>query len=104
MGDIYAEGQKAYASVGFKDEWRLHHQGGSCGYLPRDVFASPGEPVAALADQAFAWNPSITGTKSEDTILCRQDGPEVMGMSDNWPRINVQWNGKKLARPDILVR
>lgn len=57
-----------------------------------------------LPDQAFAWNPSITGTKSEDTILCRQDGPEIMGLSDNWPSIQGEWKGQRFPRADILIR
>jgi len=102
--EIYAEAQAAYKSEGFDGEWRLHHQGGPCGYQPRDVIANPTQEVAVLTDQAFAWNPSITGTKSEDTILCLQDGPEIMGMSDDWPVIEGEWKGQKLPRADILVR
>jgi len=102
--EVYAEGQAAYEAGGFPDEWRLHHQGGPCGYLARDLLANPTEQTVALADQAFAWNPSITGTKSEDTILCRPDGPEVLGMSDDWPRIEGQWKGGKVPRAAILVR
>ena len=56
------------------------------------------------ADQAFAWNPSITGTKSEDTIICRADGPQVMAAQTDWPMIEAQWNGQTMSRPDILVK
>ena len=79
LGTIFAQAQTAYAAEGFAQEWRLHHQGGSCGYLPREVKAAPDDPTVVLADQAFAWNPSIAGTKSEDTILCRAGGCEVLG-------------------------
>ena len=101
LGEIYAEAQAAYAAVGFADQWRLHHQGGSCGYLPREVIATPGEQTVALQGQAFAWNPSITGTKSEDTILCLADGAEMLAGPTDWPTIRAQWKGAELDRPAI---
>ena len=104
LGAIYDEGRRAYAAVGFADEWRLHHQGGSCGYLPRDVIAGPDTPIEALANQAFAWNPSITGTKSEDTILCAPDGPQLLREPTDWPTISAEWEGASLDRPAILER
>lgn len=102
LGAIFAQAQAAYAAEGFPDEWRLHHQGGSCGYLPREVKAAPGEQTVVLADQAFAWNPSIAGTKSEDTILCRTGGCEVLGASADWPTLTGRWGEVSLPRPAIL--
>jgi len=104
LGDIFAEAQAAYAEVGFPDEWRRHHQGGSCGYLPREVKAAPGSDTRALANQAFAWNPSIAGTKAEDTILCAADGPEVLAGATDWPTVQASWRGTGMARPEILER
>jgi antitoxin VapB len=106
LGSILAVGQKAYADVGFADEWRLHHQGGSIGYAPRDVVARPGEQQTVLVNQAFAWNPSIAGTKSEDTILVTKDGIEWLTLSPeaDWPMLDVAWDGQSVQREDILVR
>jgi len=104
LGDIFAIAQESYAATGFEGEWRRHHQGGSCGYLPREVKAAPGETIVAMDRQAFAWNPSIAGTKSEDTILCRQAGPELLAKPTDWPMLEAEWNGFRITRPDILVR
>jgi antitoxin VapB len=104
LGDIFAEAQAAYAAVGFADEWRLHHQGGSIGYLPREVKAGPADMTAALVDQAFAWNPSITGTKSEDTILCTTCGPTPLAAPTDWPMVKAEWKGAAFDRPAILER
>jgi Xaa-Pro aminopeptidase len=104
LGEIFAEGQAAYAAVGYPEEWRLHHQGGSTGYLPREVRASPGDATVALADQAFAWNPTVAGTKCEDTILCRASGPELAAPLADWPTVPVEWKGFAMARPGILER
>ncbi|NLF32452.1 MAG: aminopeptidase P family protein [Planctomycetes bacterium] len=105
LGGVLDAGIAMYREMGFADEWRLHHQGGSCGYQPREIIATPGDTTAVLAGQAFAWNPSITGTKSEDTILCRPDGPaEILSATDDWPVFDVEINGTVYQRPDILAR
>ena len=103
LGEIFAEARQAYAAVGFAGELALHHQGGSCGYLPREVKAAPNDATVVLADQGFAWNPSITGTKSEDTLLCRQSGPELLAEATDWPAVTAEWKGQTLARPAILL-
>ena len=102
LGAIFAQAQAAYAAEGFADEWLQHHQGGSCGYLPREVKAAPGSTTVVLADQAFAWNPSIAGTKSEDTVLCRASGCEVLGTSAVWPTITAHRGDFTIPRPAIL--
>ena len=104
LGAIFAEAQKAYATVGYDDQWAFHHQGGSIGYLPREVKAAPGSTVAALDHQAFAWNPSVAGTKSEDTILCLETGPELLAPPTDWPMIPATWKGFGIDRPAILER
>ncbi|MFW6154146.1 MAG: M24 family metallopeptidase [Planctomycetota bacterium] len=106
LGGVLDAGIAMYEEMGFADEWRLHHQGGSCGYQPREIIATPGDTTAIRANQAFAWNPSITGTKSEDTILCRGDGApvEILTVTDDWPVFDVEINGTVYQRPDILAR
>ena len=74
LGDVFEAGRRAYAEVGFPDEWQLHHQGGTIGYQGRERIAVPDDPTPIEADMAFAWNPSITGTKAEETfVLARGD-------------------------------
>ncbi len=103
LGGCFAAAQAAYEQTGFADEWTRHHQGGSIGYLPREVKAAPGSGVPVLADQAFAWNPSVAGTKCEDTLLCRKDGCEIMTHTGRWPTVEAEWAGRVLQRPDILA-
>ena len=103
LGDCFAAAREAYARTGFPGEWQRHHQGGSIGYLPREAKAAPGSRVPVLADQAFAWNPSIAGTKCEDTILCRAGGCEIMTHTGRWPTRQAEWAGQAIQRPDILA-
>ena len=104
-GDIYQTGCDAYKKEGFPKEWELHHQGGPCGYAGRDLLAVPNEPHLVLDKQAVAWNPSITGTKSEDTFI--MDGTQrlvLTATSPDWPTSKVSALGESFVRPLILVR
>jgi Xaa-Pro dipeptidase len=69
LGDVLAAARRAYEETGFGSEWELHHQGGSIGYQGRERVATPGDATALEAGMAFAWNPSITGAKAEETSL-----------------------------------
>jgi len=105
LGEMFEVIEKAYADAGFEGEYALHHQGGSTGYAGRDVFAEPGSSVRVLENQAFAWNPSITGVKSEDTILCTAARIEMLTTnSADWPKVRGEFRGQSLDRADILVR
>ncbi len=102
---IFAEAQAAYSAQGYPDEWQLHHQGGAIGYQPREYIANPGIDETVQPSQAFAWNPSICGTKSEDTVLATADGQEVLTEpGKGWPVIEAEAAGGVIARADILVK
>lgn len=107
VAEIFARAQGAYAETGFPDEWLLHHQGGATGYTAREYRGKPGSGEIVQANQAFAWNPSITGTKSEDTIIAALPGgvPEILtAHSSRWPGKRVETPYGTLDRPLILVR
>jgi Xaa-Pro dipeptidase len=78
LADAFADCQRFYAETGFPDEWRLHHQGGLTGYASREVIAAPQTQQEIRVGQAFAWNPSITGAKAEETFVLTESGPEVI--------------------------
>ena len=71
--------------------------------MPREAIATAHEDWVVRAGQAFAWNPSITGTKSEDTILVKEDGFENMTEISGWPEIKVELDNQVISRPAILV-
>ncbi len=103
LGEVFADAQAAYAAAGFQDEWRLHHQGGPAGYEPREWLATPGSQDKVLLRQAYAWNPSITGVKSEDTLLVGEQDNEVITTIAGWPMIQVSLeDGTTMERPAIL--
>ncbi|MGD2157073.1 MAG: M24 family metallopeptidase [Anaerolineales bacterium] len=102
LGEIFKQIQVKYAQAGFENEWQLHHQGGPAGYLPRETIASPGADLLVEAGQVYAWNPTITGTKSEDTILVAADGNKILTQIPDWPLIEVEVDGEIIPRPATL--
>lgn len=104
IGDVFEQGVQAYAAAGFPDEWRLHHQGGLAGYEGREIFATPGLAKPVQLGQAYAWNPSITGAKSEDTILVGAEGNQVLTQIEGWPRREILIGDQAIQRPEILER
>jgi len=104
IGDVFKTGLDAYAAQGYPEEWKLHHQGGPTGYAPRDYRATLQTDDLVLRNQAFAWNPSIAGTKSEDTVIATPDGLEILSASPAFPMLEASAEGLTLRRSDILVR
>lgn len=103
VADVFQASVEIYKDVGYPGEYKLHHQGGPAGYDPREFLATPTADVPIGLGQAYAWNPSITGCKSEDTILVLEEGNENMSVIDGWPTIPVELNGQTIERPAILV-
>ncbi len=104
LGEIFRVTQDAYARAGFDGEWKLHHQGGVAGYKAREVLATPDEPFTLEEGMICAWNPSITGTKSEDSVLVRASGqmPEVLTAIYGWPTRPIPVGGYSLERPLVM--
>ena len=102
LSNIFNEATQAYREQGFADEWKLHHQGGPAGYEPREFIATPTSDHVVSAGQVFAWNPSITGVKSEDTILIGTERNEVLTSISGWPTLKVNLDGQEIERPAIL--
>jgi antitoxin VapB len=100
--DVFARALGAYRATGFADEWTLHHQGGAAGYEPREYIGRPSSTEQVAERQAFAWNPSITGAKSEDTILVGRDRNDVMTEIAGWPTIDPTIDGATWRRPAVL--
>jgi Xaa-Pro aminopeptidase len=104
LRDILARIQTAYAEHGFAEAWRLHHQGGPCSYAARDFIVHPTSEESVHAPQAYAWNPSVAGAKSEDTVLCTQTGCEVLTPTPGWPMLDILVDGVTVPRPGIFER
>jgi hypothetical protein len=49
---------------------------------------------------AMAWNPSLPGSKIEDTVVVSDQGLEILTVDPRWPVFQVEGR----ARPELLVR
>ncbi len=102
LNDVLREAADCYRLYGFEDEWKLHHQGGLAGYVPREIIATPDTVDDIMQGQVYAWNPSITGVKSEDTILVGEEHNEVLTAIPHWPVVKVNLRGQTIERPAIM--
>jgi antitoxin VapB len=101
---LFETAAEAYRAAGFPGEESHHHQGGAIGYRAREWVAHPRSQEVVQARQAFAWNPSVAGTKVEDTALVTDDGVELITMSPEWPSIRMTAQGQELAAAAVLRR
>jgi hypothetical protein len=54
---------------------------------------------------AVAWNPTIRGTKSEDTVLIGDFGDSNISFpqTSSWPELKYEFDGSTVRRPAILL-
>ena len=100
--ELYKIAADAYDEKGYGSEINLHHQGGATGYKTRDWVAHPASGEIVQANQAFAWNPSITGTKAEETAINFENGAEIITASPGWVQISVSVEGREYLSSGIL--
>ena len=97
LSDIYATLDAAYRRHGYADGIRRHHQGGNCGYLSREIVATPATATPLAERMAIAFNPSLPGIKLEDTFLVGAGGLENLTFDPAWPA--VAQDGRQRALP-----
>lgn len=90
LNAVYQVLAQAYEQRGYPHAIREHHQGGTTGYLSREVVARPMTAGELAENMAVAWNPSLPGAKIEDTFVIRTGGElENLTLNPNWPSVEV---------------
>jgi len=84
-GGVFSAIQRAYDEVGWDGEWTNHHQGGAAGFAGREWIATPESEAQVHIPQAYAWNPTVQGAKSEDTYLVTESDAELLSGTGDWP-------------------
>ncbi len=97
-GDAFEAVRAAYAAVDRGSEWHEHHQGGAAGHAGREWIARPGGDEQVYLPMAYAWNPTVQGAKSEDTVLVTADGFETLTATGEWPTLEVS-----AVEPDVTL-
>jgi len=93
----------AYVREGFPGEEEFHHQGGASGYGEREWIATPKGTEVVVNNQAFAWNPSIRGTKVEDTVVLHDGAIEILTETPELPVVETVVNGVTYRSAGVLV-
>jgi len=103
LGDIFTAMAAEYAAQGYPGEEVFHHQGGLTGFMPREIRAVASTSHTVRANEVYAFNPSLQGSKCEDTILVTESGIEVMSHTGNYAYVNCEINGTTIQKPTVLV-
>jgi len=91
LNAVYEAIGQAYTEHGYPQAIREHHQGGTTGYLAREIVATPASTDALAEGIAVAWNPSLPGAKIEDTfVITAERGLENLTYDPNWPSVEVE--------------
>ncbi len=88
--DVFSAIQDAYDAVGYPDEWQRHHQGGAAGYASREWIATPELERNVMTPMGYAWNPSVQGTKCEETVLVGDGDVEILTSTGEWPTTTTE--------------
>lgn len=102
--ELFRVAQAAYAAEGFPGDERFHHQGGPTGYGEREWVATPEGKQTVVDNQAFAWNPSIRGGKSEDTVVLHNGKIEWLTATPDLPVIHAEVNGNVYPAAGVLLK
>ena len=98
---LFTVASNAYTAAGFPGEEQKHHQGGAIGYRAREWVAHPRSAEVVQPRQAFAWNPTITGSKIEDTALLIDDRIDVITSTPDWPAIPLNTRDRPLSASGV---
>lgn len=103
LADVFQKGCDAYAEKGFQGEWNYHHQGGLTGFMPREQKAISTAHHIIRTGEAYGWNPTVQGAKSENTILVTENGFENLTYTGQYSYLQYDIDGQRVKTENILV-
>jgi len=91
LNEVYATIAQSYKQQGHHQAIQEHHQGGTTGYLSRELIVTPTTTNRLNANMAMAWNPNLAGAKIEDTFVLLEDGNlENLTFDPNWQSAEIE--------------
>ena len=93
-----------FESLGYPEERAVHCHGGPSGYQPSYPERCQDPEEVVKPNMAFAWYMTIAGAKSEELMLVDEQGASLKSVAPGWPMLEIEYEGKQVAIPDILVR
>jgi len=93
-----------FQSLGYPEERTVHWHGGPSGYQPSYPERCQDPEAVVTPNMAFAWYLTVAGVKSEELALVDEQGASLKSVAPGWPMLEIEYEGNKVAIPDILVR
>jgi Xaa-Pro aminopeptidase len=103
LAAVFDKGLEAYAVQGWEGEWKYHHQGGLTGYNARELKARHSLRHIIRPGEAYAWNPSVQGAKSENTIVVLEKGYKNLTHTGAYRYLEFEVNGENVLTENILI-
>ena len=100
--ELFELSKKLYAEAGCPEMWKVHHQGGPQSYTNGFYLMNQDVHGVVKLNEVYGYNPSITGTKTEDGFIVTEDGPIFATYPVTFPAIKSVINGVEYVRPGIL--
>lgn len=100
--EILELSKKLYSEAGYPDMWRMHHQGGPQSYTNGFYLITPSSHEVVRLNQCYGYNPSITGTKTEDGFIVTQNGPMFITYPVTFPQLKSSIDNVHYVRPGML--
>ena len=94
--------KKMYTEFGYPEMWKVHHQGGPQSYTNGFYLITPDTHQIIRLHQCYGYNPSITGTKTEDGFVVTEEGPLFITYPIHFPILESEAEGIKFTRPGLL--
>ena len=95
--DLWNNMLHSYKNHNFEQEYLNHHQGGAIGFESREWILRPNLNETLLENQLIAWNPTLIGSKSEETVLVTQGETKMLTITGGYPTLT--YNGVTVTTP-----
>ena len=103
LEEVFDAGVKQYEKEGYPLEYLKHHQGGLTGFVPRELRANKGCLHKVRENEAYAFNPTIQGSKCEDTVFVTENGIENLTYTGNYSYVECNMGNEKIIVPTVYV-
>lgn len=103
LEEVFEAGVNQYEKEGYPLEYLKHHQGGLTGFIPRELRANKGCVHKVRENEAYAFNPTIQGSKCEDTVFVTQNGIENLTYTGNYSYVECNMGNEKIIVPTVYV-
>ena len=103
IGNVFQRGIMQYYEEGYPLEYKAHHQGGLTGFIPRELRANTGCTHVVKENEVYAFNPTIQGSKCEDTVLVTKKGIENITYTGSYTYVACEIDGEQFITPTVYV-